>query len=167
MILSFPSEPAQDQALTAQLDTRTLIRSSMASADVFMDSSGFLALWDASDVHHCAAVRLQKSLARRKRRFVTTDYVADETATLPLARHRHAAASDFLSTLGDSRPLRLEWMDADRFHDASNFFQKHHDKTWSFTDCFSFILMREQRILEAFTSDHHFGQAGFVALLGR
>lgn len=32
----------------------------MAAAEVFMDSAGFLALWDAGDEHHAAAIRLQK-----------------------------------------------------------------------------------------------------------
>ena len=32
----------------------------MATADVFMDSAGFLALWDAGVEHHAAAARLQQ-----------------------------------------------------------------------------------------------------------
>jgi len=31
----------------------------MAAPDVFMDTAGFLALWDASDAHHHRAVQLQ------------------------------------------------------------------------------------------------------------
>jgi len=55
----------------------------MGAADVFMDSPGFLALWDASDEHHAAAVALQGRLARKHRHFLTTDYVVDETPSLP------------------------------------------------------------------------------------
>jgi predicted nucleic acid-binding protein len=44
----------------------------MAAVDVFADTSGFLALWDASDEHHPAAVRLQGDLVRDRRRFLTT-----------------------------------------------------------------------------------------------
>lgn len=36
----------------------------MAAADVFMDSPGFLALWDAGDAHHSQAVRLQAELSK-------------------------------------------------------------------------------------------------------
>jgi len=53
----------------------------MAARDVFMDSAGCLALWDASDEHHQAARRLQEELAGQRRRFVTSDYVVDETIT--------------------------------------------------------------------------------------
>lgn len=41
----------------------------MASADVFVDTAGFLALWDAGDDHHAVALELQKELVRKKRRF--------------------------------------------------------------------------------------------------
>ncbi len=39
------------------------------------------------------------------------------------------------------------------------------DKDWSLTDCISFAVMQERSLTEALTSDHHFEQAGFTALL--
>jgi len=56
-----------------------------------MDSAGFLALWDAGDEHHAAAIRLQKELARKRRPFLTTEYVVDETVTLLLVRRSDLA----------------------------------------------------------------------------
>jgi uncharacterized protein len=137
----------------------------MAAADVFMDSAGFLALWDSSDEHHARAVGLQTDLSGQRRRFLTSEYVLDETVTLLLIRHSHAAAADFLDTIERSESLRLEWIGPDRFHAAAALFRKHADKEWSFTDCVSFVVMRELRIRDAFTTDHHFMQAGFVPLL--
>jgi len=43
--------------------------------------------------------------------------------------------------------------------------RKHADKAWSFTDCVSFVTMRELQVRDAFTTDHHFKQAGLVPLL--
>lgn len=137
----------------------------MAVAEVFMDSAGFLALWDAGDEHHAAAIRLQKELARKRRPFLTTEYVVDETVTLLLVRHSHNAAVDFLDTVERSEALRLEWIGPERFHAACALFRKYADKEWSFTDCVSFGTMRELRVRDAFTTDHHFKQAGFVPLL--
>jgi len=137
----------------------------MAAADVFMDSSGFLALWDASDGHHAAALRLQSDLTRKHCRFLTTDYIVDETVTLLLVRHSHRAAIDFFDSVERSEALHLEWVDEDRFYAAAALFRRHGDKQWSFTDCVSFIVMRELRIRDSFTSDHHFRQAGFSPLL--
>ena len=39
------------------------------------------------------------------------------------------------------------------------------DKTWGLVDCMSFIVMDEQKLTDALTSDIHFIQAGFQALL--
>jgi predicted nucleic acid-binding protein len=137
----------------------------MAASDVFMDSAGFLALWDTGDEHHTAASRLQEELAGNRRRFLTTEYIVDETITLLLIRHSHTAAADFLDTVERSEALRLEWIGPERFHAAAGLFRRHADKQWSFTDCVSFMIMRELRIRDAFTTDHHFRQAGFVPLL--
>jgi len=39
------------------------------------------------------------------------------------------------------------------------------DKEWSLTDCVSIAVMQKEEIEQAFTSDHHFEQAGFIKLL--
>jgi uncharacterized protein len=122
----------------------------MAAAEVFMDSAGFLALWDAGDAYHAEGVRLQEALARKRRRFWTTEYIVDETVTLLLVRRSHAAAVDFLDAVERSEALRLEWIGPDRFHAAGALFRKHADKDWSFTDCVSFAIMRELRVRDAF-----------------
>lgn len=40
----------------------------------------------------------------------------------------------------------------------------HADKRWSFTDCSSFVTMREVGLNRAFTLDHNFAEAGFEVL---
>ena len=137
----------------------------MAGLDVFIDTSGFFALWDVSDRYHGAAARLQKELIGKRRRFLTTEYVVDETITLLRMRHSHNAAADFLDTVERSEALRVEWIGPERFHASAALFRRHTDKDWSFTDCVSFAVMRELRVRDAFTTDHHFKQAGFTVLL--
>jgi predicted nucleic acid-binding protein len=44
-------------------------------------------------------------------------------------------------------------------------FSQRPDKSWSLTDCISFIVMEEHGITEALTADRNFEQAGFVPLL--
>jgi len=42
---------------------------------------------------------------------------------------------------------------------------RHRDKDYSFTDCTSFVVMKELRLKDALTTDRHFRQAGFHILL--
>ena len=39
------------------------------------------------------------------------------------------------------------------------------DKEWTLVDCTSFVVMQQLGLSEAFTTDHHFEEAGFVTLL--
>ena len=39
------------------------------------------------------------------------------------------------------------------------------DKNWSLVDCTSFVAMKQRRLRDALTADHHFEQAGFRALM--
>src|SRR2546430_3427778 len=114
--------------------------------EIFVDTSGFYALLVKSDDWHAAADRHLREAQRRKRRFVTSDYVLDETATLLKARgHVHLLAAFFEKVLA-SHVCRIEWTDAERFHDVQAFFLKHADQAWPFTDCVSFSIMREMRL---------------------
>jgi predicted nucleic acid-binding protein len=45
------------------------------------------------------------------------------------------------------------------------FYSQRLDKEWGLTDCVSFIVMQDRKITEALTTDEHFEQAGFRALL--
>jgi uncharacterized protein len=135
------------------------------ATEVFVDTSGFYALLAKNDDGHEAANRILRDASRRKRLFVTTDHVLDETATLVKARGKGHLLNAFFDNLRESSACRIEWTDADRFHDAEAFFRKHADQEWSFTDCISFRIMKELRLRDALTKDQHFREAGFVALL--
>jgi predicted nucleic acid-binding protein len=45
---------------------------------------------------------------------------------------------------------------------AWTLFERRADKSYSFTDCTSFVLMRRERIEEAVALDAHFAQEGFA-----
>jgi predicted nucleic acid-binding protein len=48
---------------------------------------------------------------------------------------------------------------------ALQLYAERADKTWGLVDCASFVVMTEQGMTEAFTTDRHFEQAGFRCLL--
>ena len=51
------------------------------------------------------------------------------------------------------------------FNRGRELFRSRPDKDWSLTDCISFVIMQDHGLRDALTGDHHFEQAGFVALL--
>jgi uncharacterized protein len=133
--------------------------------ETFADTSGFYALLVKRDPMHARAKRLLAAAAQAGGRFVTTDYILDETATLLKARgYGHLVEALFARVFGSSA-CRVEWMDPERFELTRRYFLKHHDQDWSFTDCFSFCAMRLLALSEALTTDKHFRDAGFVPLL--
>jgi len=61
--------------------------------------------------------------------------------------------------------MKLIWINQNLFDESWNLYKDRIDKEWSLTDCTSIAIMSENRISTAFTSDHHFEQAGFKILL--
>jgi predicted nucleic acid-binding protein len=134
-------------------------------ADAFLDTSGFHALLVKNDTAHQRASQIVHHAARSRGRFVTTDYVLDEVATLLKARGHGHLTEAFFDTVFASAACRIEWMDPDRFAQTRRFFLKHRDQSWSFTDCFSFRVMKSLGLRDALSTDSHFRQAGFNPLL--
>jgi predicted nucleic acid-binding protein len=137
----------------------------MASLEAFLDTSGLYALVDRKDAHHTSASTTVEKLLRRGWRFVITDYVLAETVNLANARSGAHVATRVLDLIEQSAGIRLEWIGSSRFDLTKVFFRKHADHEYSFTDCTSFVVMRELKLSRALTTDHQFTQAGFEALL--
>jgi len=137
----------------------------MASRDVFVDTSGLYALVDKRDAHHVQARELVEKLLRAGRRLVVTDYIVAEAVNLANARGGSIVATRVLDLIEQSAGIRIEWIESARFDKAKRFFRKHADHAYSFTDCSSFVTMREQRLMQALTTDRHFVEAGMRAVL--
>jgi len=132
----------------------------------FVDTSGLYSLLDRRDSHHAAAAALVAELVIAGTRLVTTDYVIDESCTLTKARSGSAMAFRLLDFVHQTAALDLEWIGADRFDRSERELRKYSDQSFSFTDCTSFVVMRELGITDAITTDAHFRIGGFEVLLG-
>ncbi|NWF54093.1 MAG: type II toxin-antitoxin system VapC family toxin [Syntrophaceae bacterium] len=135
------------------------------ASEIFIATSGFYALLVRGDDRHIRAAEVFREAARKKRGLVTTDYVLDEIATLLVARGYTAVLANFFNRVRESEACRVDWMDADYFEKTKELFLKIPPRRWSFTDCFSFIIMKELRLRDAVSKDSHFKTAGFTPLL--
>lgn len=128
---------------------------------VFVDTAGWMMLADAADPLHERATRFRDEWLEQRGLFVSSDYVLDETLTLLRMRLGLDAAEAWWDRVQGSTRLVWEPIDSSRAQKALSWFFRWRDKTFSFTDCTSFVLMRERRLRSALTSDKHFVQAGF------
>jgi uncharacterized protein len=129
--------------------------------NLLADSSAWLALYDRGDKFHARAKRAFSALAEQKVTFVVTDYLVAETVTLILGRVGHARAVLCGEWLLSSPRVRLLRIGLELWDEAWQLFKKYDDKDFSFVDCASFIVMRREHIIDAFTFDRHFEQMGF------
>jgi predicted nucleic acid-binding protein len=88
----------------------------------------------------------------------------DETLTLLKNRCGSQVAISFRQDLESSPTVRILWVDEENEQNAWRIFKTHKDKTYSFTDCTSFSLMKEHSIKNAFAYDRHFAQHGLNKL---
>lgn len=128
---------------------------------VFVDTSGWYALIDRNDPDHERAVTFVRGLLGDGGRLVSTDYVLDESYTLARARSGSRAAFRLMDLIGSTAGLDLEWVGSARFERAGSIFRRYEDQSFSFTDCTSFVVMRELGLTDALTRDRHFRIAGF------
>jgi uncharacterized protein len=129
---------------------------------ILADTAGWMACADAADPAHQAAIKFRDVWLEQGGLFVTTDYVVDETLTLIRFRLGHDAAEAWWRQVDGSARIRWEQITPARAEKARSLFFRYQDKDFSFTDCTSFAVMRELKLREAFTTDHHFAQMGFT-----
>ena len=66
---------------------------------IFVDTGAWIALSDKSDQHHKDAEIIYNLLKQKKKRFLTTDYVIDETVTRWRYDAGHQIAVNFLELI--------------------------------------------------------------------
>lgn len=132
---------------------------------IFADANAWIALNSKRDQWHNAAVKTNRELLQSGHRYVTTNFVLDETYTGLMMRVGHLAAIDFGERIRATRTIQVLHITEAIEEDAWSLFKQYSDKEFSFTDCTSFVVMQHLNLREVFTNDHHFEQMGFFVLL--
>jgi len=129
---------------------------------IFADTSYYIALLSATDEWHEPAVEWSEKILGRQ---VVTEYVLVELGSaLAKVRDRHLYVP-FVEHLLAEDSIEFVAASAELFRRGLALFEKRPDKDWSLVDCISFVVMRQRRLTDALTLDHHFEQAGFNVLL--
>lgn len=137
----------------------------MTARSLFLDTSGWLALLNASESRHAEALQVWLQLMRQRRSVVLTDWIIAETGnglSRSLSRSRFV---DLVNQFFEAPSVEIVSVSRPLVHRALSDYGNYTDKAWGLVDCASFIVMRDRAITEAFTTDRDFEQAGFTRLL--
>lgn len=133
--------------------------------EVFLDTAYAIALSSANDQFHQRAVLLFDQLEREKTRIVTTRAILIEIGNaLSKQRYRQEAVK-LLDALEADPHVEVIPQSEELYGRAFQLYRERPDKDWGLTDCVSFIVMQDRGVTEALTTDEHFQQAGFQALM--
>jgi predicted nucleic acid-binding protein len=129
---------------------------------VFIDTVGFLALWNARDQGHSAATEVFEKLTAEGVDFYTTEYVLLEcgnaAARTPFRNDVIEVRREFVA---DGKVIVPTDVDCAA---AWNAYARKEAAEAGIVDHVSFIVMRRLGITEVFGNDRHFQAAGFVTL---
>ncbi len=129
---------------------------------VFADTSFYLAAANPGDEAHEESASYARGYTGA---IVTTEYVLVEVANRLSRSGDREVFIGLLDDLEQDRGSRVIPASTELFRHGIGLYRSRPDKEWSLTDCISFVVMEENGLREALTTDHHFEQAGFVSLL--
>jgi uncharacterized protein len=132
---------------------------------LFLDTSYVTALVNTRDQWHETALRWERRLAGERRSLVATEFILIEIADALAAVRFRAHALKIVATLRSSALVEIVPVSTGLFQTALMLYEARPDKDWGLTDCTSFVVMKQRNLTEALSTDDHFRQAGFRALL--
>jgi hypothetical protein len=137
----------------------------MAVDSVFVDTNGWFAVLNEDDVLHSIARERWPELFRTRRKVVLTDWIIAETGNGLARTPQRREFADEVRRLASSPRVRIVSITPTLVERALLLYSDRPDKTWGLVDCASFVVMKDEGITDAFTTDRHFEQAGFDCLL--
>jgi uncharacterized protein len=129
---------------------------------VFADTSYYVALLLKNDSRHTRAVELTVASTAP---VVTTSWVLSELGSFLSPLPTRQLFVDLVKDLQSDSGVMVVDADMIQFNSGLEIYAGRPDKAWSLVDCISFLVMRERGLSNAWTTDHHFEQAGFHAML--
>lgn len=129
---------------------------------ILIDTSSVVALVNKNDEDHEKAVEL--SIEFNRKPLIVTDAVLLEIGN-SLSRRFKKECISAIDGFFLSEEIEILRLNETLFNKGFELYKTYADKTWGLADCTSFVVMNEYGITDALTSDKHFIQAGFRALM--
>ncbi|NJN55848.1 MAG: type II toxin-antitoxin system VapC family toxin [Anaerolineae bacterium] len=130
-------------------------------AKVFVDTWAWLTLLNRQDSRNHQAQIVMQQLQQNKSLLVTSEFILLKLADALSAPAIRQQTVGFVQTLRKNPLVEIVPLSSDLGEQAWRLFAARPDREWGLTDCTSFVIMTAQNIVQAFTADHHFVQAGF------
>jgi predicted nucleic acid-binding protein len=134
---------------------------------VFVDTSALIALGNARDTFYRQAQDIRRELISTRRHLVTTDLVLVEFCSAFSPVMFRSTAVTMVESITQSEQWSIVSLDSELFEQGFDRFKQMTDKDWSLVDCLSMLVANQYGIVDVFSNDHHFEQAGFRCLLKR
>jgi predicted nucleic acid-binding protein len=132
---------------------------------VFVDTAAWIALLNVDDIWHQQAKQTRLELVEQNYIFITTEFILLEVGDALCSQSLRQNTANFLQNIYPLKSTKIVTLSQDLLQSGLSLYEQRSDKDWSLTDCISFVVMQREQIQEAFTSDKHFEQAGFIRLL--
>ena len=130
---------------------------------LFLDTAFIQALLNVRDAYHPKALELFPRV-RNAAEIWITEAILTEVGNACSGMNRKDAVQ-FIQQCYQTDNIRVVSIDTQLFIQATHLYQSRSDKNWGLTDCISFIVMTQNNLQDAVTTDRHFIQAGFRALM--
>jgi len=122
-------------------------------------------LLNKDDVWHDLAIKIRLDLIKKNYNFVTTKFILLEVGDALCSPMVRENTDHFIANIAKVKYVEVISLSDGLLNDALALYQSRLDKSWGLTDCISFVVMQQENITKAFTTDKHFEQAGFIRLL--
>jgi predicted nucleic acid-binding protein len=132
---------------------------------IFADAAFWIALTNRRDQYHSHALLWSRYLAAAAVNIVTTEGVLWEWMNAFAATSTRGIAVEGYRRRHQDPQVRVVAFSADLIESSVRLYETRSDKSWSLTDCCSFVVMEQHGIRLALTTDHHFEQVGATAVL--
>jgi predicted nucleic acid-binding protein len=135
----------------------------MSRERLFLDTAFIQALLNPRDDYHQQAKQLFPRVRVASEIWITESILVEVGNALS-ALNRNGAVQ-FIQQCYRTDNIKVVSVDTALLMQALALYQSRSDKAWGLTDCISFVVMQQQNLTDAVTSDRHFLQAGFCTLM--